>query len=230
MSPAGIVVGQASRRDVLISWGWIREHLDDIWTRTVEHVQLTLVALLCGFAISLVLSLLAVRHRRTYGPITWVGSVLYTIPSVALFGMLIPITGLGFVTAEIALVSYTILIFVRNIVAGIDGVPPAVVEAADAMGYTRLRRLWSVELPLALPTVVAGVRIASVTVIGLVTVAAVVGNGGYGAFILDGLDRNFPTPVVLGAALSVLLAVAVDVSLALVQRTLTPWTRRRAAA
>ncbi len=228
MTAASVVLGQASRRDVLISWEWIGEHLDDVWLRTVEHVQLTVVAVVVGFAISIALSLLAIRYRRTYVPITWIGSVLYTIPSVALFGLLIPVTGLGFVTAEIALVSYTILIFVRNIVAGIDGVPPAVVEAADAMGYSRFRRLWSVEIPLALPTVVAGARIASVTVIGLVTVAAVVGNGGYGAFILDGLDRDFPTPVVLGAALSVLLAAGVDVSLGLVQRTLTPWTRRRA--
>lgn len=219
---------QASRRDVLVSWDWIGEHLDDVWTRTVEHVQLTAVALIIGFTISVALSVLALRYRWTFGPITWIGSILYTIPSVALFGLLIPITGLGFVTAEIALVSYTILIFVRNIVAGIDGVPAPVVEAADAMGYTRLRRLWSVELPLALPTVIAGMRIASVTVIGLVTVAAVVGNGGYGAFILDGLDRDFPTPVVLGAALSVLLAVGVDVALALLQRSLTPWNRRGA--
>jgi osmoprotectant transport system permease protein len=223
------IVAQASRRDQIVSWAWVGEHLDDVWSRTVEHVQLTVVALAIGFAISLGLSLLALRYRVTYAPITWVASVLYTIPSLALFGLLIPLTGLGFWTAEIALVSYTILIFVRNIVAGIDGVPAAVIEAADGMGYTRFRRLWSVELPLALPTIVAGVRIAAVTVIGLVTVAAFVGNGGYGAFILDGLDRNFSTPVVLGAGLSVVFATTVDASLALVQYLLTPWSRRRGA-
>ncbi len=223
------VIAQSSPRDHLVSWEWTRDHLDEIWTRTVEHVQLTAVALIIGFGLSLALSLLAVRYRRTYGPITWIGSVLYTIPSVALFGILIPFTGLGFWTAEIALVSYTILIFVRNIVAGIDGVPRAAVEAADAMGFTRIRRLWSVELPLALPTIVAGTRIASVTVIGLVTIAAVVGNGGYGALILDGLNRDFSTPVVLGAGLSVILATSVDASLALAQRALTPWARTRGA-
>ncbi|MGF1598966.1 MAG: ABC transporter permease [Acidimicrobiales bacterium] len=223
------ILAQASRRDTLFSWSWVSEHLDDIWTRTTEHIQLTVVALVIGFVVSLALSLLAVRHRRTFGPITWIGSILYTIPSIALFGMLIPVTGLGFWTAEIALVSYTILIFVRNIVAGIDGVPGSVVEAADGMGYTRWHRLWSIELPLALPTIVAGVRIAAVTVIGLVTVAAVVGNGGYGAFILDGLNRDFPTPIVLGAGLSVALATVVDVLLAMTQRALTPWASRRGA-
>src|SRR5690606_3871070 len=125
-----------------------------------------------------------------YGPITWIGSVLYTIPSLALFGLLIPFTGLGLLTAEIALVSYTILIFVRNIVAGLDGVPRSVLEAADGMGYTRWRRLWQVELPLALPTIVAGIRIATVTVIGLVTLTALIGSGGYGALIDDGLSRR----------------------------------------
>lgn len=221
------VVAQASRRDTLVSWGWVSEHLDDVWSRTVEHVELTLVALAIGFILSSALAALAVRHRRAFAPITWIGSILYTVPSVALFGMLIPVTGLGFWTAEIALVSYTILIFVRNIVAGIDGVPAPVVEAADAMGYTRWQRLRSVELPLALPTIVAGLRIAAVTVIGLVTVAAVVGNGGYGAFILDGLDRDFPTPIVLGAVLSVLLAAAVDAGLAYAERAVSPWARRR---
>lgn len=222
-----MILGQSDLRDAFISWPWVGDHLDDVWTRTVEHLQLTLAALAVGFAISLALSLVAIRWRWTYGPITWFGSVLYTIPSIALFGLLIPVTGLGFTTALIALVSYTILIFVRNIVAGIDAVPPAVVDAADAMGFTRFRKLWAVELPIALPTIITGVRIASVTVIGLVTLAAAVGSGGYGALIFDGLRRNFSTPVVLGAGLSVLLATVVDVALVLVQRAATPWARRR---
>jgi len=217
----------ASDRNSLVWWDWVWDHLDDVWTRTVEHVQLTVIALVVGFAISSVLSLIAVRYRWTYGPITWFGSVLYTIPSLALFTLLIPFTGLGILAAEIALVSYTILILVRNIVAGLDGVPREVRDAADGMGYTRRRRLWQVELPLALPTIVAGLRIASVTVIGLVTLTALIGNGGYGAFINDGLNRSFSTPIVLGAFLSVVLAGVVDVAFALLERQLTPWSRRR---
>ncbi len=209
-----------------IWWDWVWDHTDDIWMRTVEHVQMSVLAVGIGFAVSVVLSLVALRYRWTYGPITWFGSVLYTIPSLALFSVLIPFTGFGTLTATIALVSYTILIFVRNIVAGIDGVPGAVRDAADGMGFTKRRRLWAVELPLALPTIVAGLRIASVTVIGLVTVTALIGAGGYGALINDGLRRNFSTPVVVGAALSVVLAVLADVSFALLERLLTPWRRR----
>jgi osmoprotectant transport system permease protein len=224
-SPRGSLL--ANDAHSFIWWDWVWNHLDDIWARTVEHVQLTVIALTVGFAISVVLSLIAVRFRWTYGPITVVGSVLYTIPSLALFGLLIPITGLGTLTAEIALVSYTILIFVRNIVAGLDGVPRSVVEAADGMGYTRLRRLWAVELPLAAPTIIAGLRIASVTVIGLVTITALIGNGGYGAFIDDGLSRTFSTPIVVGTVLSVALAVVADLLFVGLEHLITPWRRRR---
>ena len=223
MIPASLL---ADARSSLVHWPWVRDHLGDIWTRTVEHLQLTVIAVGVGFGVSAALALVAFRYRWTYGPITWFGSILYTIPSLALFGFLIPITGLGLVTAEIALVSYTILIFVRNIVAGLDGVPTAVREAADGMGYTAWRRLWSVELPLALPTIVAGVRIASVTVIGLVTLTALIGSGGYGALIEDGLSRRFPTPIVVGTVLSIALAIVVDVLLARLERALTPWRRR----
>lgn len=226
MTPTNHPVLLANNRS-FIWWEWIFRRPGEIWQRTVEHVQMTVVAVSIGLAISTGLALIALRYRWTYAPITWVGNVLYTIPSLALFVFLIPYTGLGFVTAQIGLVSYTILILVRNIVAGIDGVPRAVIEAADGMGYTRIRRLWSVELPLALPTIVAGVRIASVTVIGLVTITALIGMGGYGAFINDGLNRRFPTPIVLGASLSVLLAVLADVALVMTERLLTPWSRRR---
>jgi osmoprotectant transport system permease protein len=219
----------ANDADSFVWWDWVWDHTDDIWARTLEHVQLTAIAVSVGFVISVVLSAVAVRFRWTYGPITRVGSILYTIPSLALFGFLIPITGLGLVTASIALVSYTILIFVRSIVAGLDGVPRAVKEAADGMGYTGLRRLTAVDLPLALPAIVAGVRIATVTTIGLVTLTALIGGGGYGVFINDGLSRTFSTPIVLGTVLSVALAVVADVSFALLERALTPWRRRRAA-
>lgn len=220
----------AAAEEPFVRWGWIGDHLDDVWDRTVEHVQLTVVAVLIGLAISAVLAAVAIRFPWAYGPIAGLGNVLYTIPSLALFGFLVPYTHLGFLTAQIALVSYTILILVRNIVEGIVGVPAAVREAADGMGYTRLRRLVQVELPLALPTIVTGLRIASVTVVGLVTVTALIGAGGYGVFIEDGLRRQFPTPIVLGTVLSVLLAAVVDGLLALAQRLLTPWQRRARVA
>jgi len=215
----------ADERRSLVWWGWVGDHLDEIWQRTIEHVQLTVIALFFGCLISFVLAFVAIRARWTYGPITRFASILYTIPSLALFTLLIPFTGLGMLTAEIALVSYTILILVGNTVAGLDAVPASVKEAADGMGYTRSKRLFTVEIPLALPTIIAGIRVASVTVIGLVTVAALVGNGGYGALIDDGLNRNFPTPIVVGATLSIALALLVDGGLALTQRWLTPWRR-----
>ncbi len=163
----------------------------------------------------------------TYTPITWFAGVLYTIPSIALFALLVPITGLSIVTAEIGLVSYTLLILVRNIVAGIDGVPRSVRDAAAAMGYTRWRMFFEIELPLATPVIIAGLRIATVTTVGLVTITALIGQGGYGYFIDDGLRRFFNTPLFVGAAASVGLAIALDFTLVGIERLLTPWARRR---
>jgi osmoprotectant transport system permease protein len=216
----------ANDADSFVWWAWIGDHTDDIVTRTREHVQMTVIAIAIGFVISLALALVAIRFRWTYGPITWIAGLLYTIPSLALFSLLIPVTGLGLVTAEIALVSYTILILVRNIVAGLDGVPRSVKEAADGMGYAGARRFVAVDLPLALPTIIAGLRIASVTVIGLVTITALIGLGGYGAFINDGLSRNFSTPIVLGTVLSIALALVVDLLFVGLEWLLSPWRRR----
>jgi osmoprotectant transport system permease protein len=181
-----------------------------------------------GFAIAMALSVLSLRYRRAYTPITWLSGILYTIPSIALFALLIPLTGLSTLTAEIGLVSYTLLILVRNIVAGVDGVPRAVTEAAAAMGYRRTRMFVEIELPLALPVIVAGLRIATVTTVGLVTVTALIGQGGYGFLIYDGLRRFFNTPLFVGATLSVAMAVALDWLLVAAERALTPWSRRRA--
>lgn len=214
------------RRKRLWDWEWVSDHLDEVWANTLEHLRLTVIAVVIGFAIASVLAAVALRWRWTLSPITWVTGILYTIPSVALFTILVPITGLGTtLTAEIALVAYTLLILVRNIVAGIEGVPAAVKEAADGMGYTRWRRIVAVDLRLAMPVIVAGLRIATVTVVGLVTVTALIGLGGYGSFINDGLQRRFNTPVVLGAGLSILMATALDVVLVAVERLSSPWSR-----
>jgi len=215
-----------SPRDRFFDWGWVGDHLEEVRTATFEHLRLTIIAVAVGFVIASALSVVAVRWRWTFAPITWVTGVVYTIPSLALFTLLVPITGLATtLTAEIALVGYTLLILVRNIVAGIDGVPAAVRDAADGMGYTRWRRLLTVEVRLAIPAIIAGLRIATVTTVGLVTVTSLIGLGGYGTFIKEGLRRQFSTEIVLGGGLSVLLALAFDVVLVALERVLTPWTR-----
>lgn len=218
------VVAQAAP---LIDWAWIVDHLDDMWDRTVEHVVLTGLAVGIGLVVSVALSVVALRFRRTYAPISWTSGVLYTIPSIALFAFLVPFTGLSLLTAEIGLVSYTLLILIRNIVAGVNGVPAPVVEAARAMGYTERKLFWEIQLPLAIPVVMAGIRIAAVTVVGLVTVTSLIGQGGYGALILRGLSRNFATEIFVGTFLSIALAVVIDFALLGLQRWMAPWMRRR---
>ena len=200
--------------DPFFRWDWTVRHLDDIWPALLGHVVLTAIAVGIGLAISLVLSLVIVRYRWTSAPITWATGILYTIPSLALFAFLVPIFGFKLVTAEIGLVSYTLLILTRNIVAGLDGVPGDVREAAVGMGYSPIQVRVRVDLPLALPVIIAGLRIATVTTIGLVTVTAIIGRENLGALILDGINRGFNTPAVLA-----------DGALVLVQRWATPWTR-----
>ena len=211
-----------------VDWGWIGDHTDEVYTQLWEHGQLTLIAVVIGFLISFPLALLAYRYRRTFGPITWITGVLYTIPSLALFAFLGTYTGFfSITTAEIGLVSYTLLILIRNVVAGLDGVPDDVKEAARGMGYSNRQMLWRVELPLAVPVIVAGIRLATVTTIGLVTVTALIGKGGLGYFILLGFRQRFNTPLLLGALLSVVLAVLVDFLLLRGERALTPWAQSR---
>ncbi len=211
----------------LIRWDWVLSHLGDIAQRLGEHLVLTGLAVGIGFAVSFALGIWIARRPRLYAPVTWVTGILYTIPSLALFALLIPFTGLSLLTAEIGLVSYTLLILIRNIVGGIQSVPPDVREAAVGMGYTPLQLLWRVELPLALAVIIAGVRVATVTTIGLTTVTALIGQGGLGFLILDGIQRFFSTPLIVGAVLSVGLAVVADGLLVVVQRAATPWARGR---
>jgi len=209
----------------LIQWDWIASHLDEFAFRLGEHVELTVIAVGVGFVIAFALSLLILRMPRAEGPITWITGTLYTIPSLALFALLIPYTGLTILTAEIGLVGYTLLIFINNIVRGIRGVPAEVREAAVGMGYTPREVLWRIELPLAAAVIIAGTRVATVSTIGLVTVTALIGQGGFGFLILIGLQRFFSTELIAGAVLSVALAVVADALLVLLQRRLTPWAR-----
>ena len=209
----------------LVRWDWIASNLDEIALRVGEHVLLTAIAVGAGFAIAFAVSLLVLRVPKLEQAATFVTGTLYTIPSLALFALLVPYTGLTLLTAEIGLVGYTLLILIRNIVGGIRSVPADVRESALGMGYTPSQILWRIELPVALPVIVAGVRIATITTIGLVTVTALIGQGGLGFLILIGIQRFFSTPLLVGAILSIALAVAVDAALVLAQRALTPWSR-----
>jgi osmoprotectant transport system permease protein len=211
--------------DSFIWWDWVGRHTHEIWLATLEHLRLTLLAVVIGLAISLVLAAISLRWRPLYTPLAGFAGLLYTIPSLALFALLLPITGFNTLTAEIGLVSYTLAIFLRNIVEGVDGVAPAVTDAADGMGYGSARRLVAVEFPLALPAIIAGLRIATVTTVGLVTVTGLIGQGGYGSFINAGLSRTFSTEIVVGGGLSVVMAVALDLILIAFERVATPWTR-----
>jgi osmoprotectant transport system permease protein len=219
----------------LFDWDWVGRNLGNIWEKTVEHLALTGIALAVGLLVSLALAAVSLWKPRAYQPITSAAGLLYTVPSLAVFALVAPFIGIGtvtrkYLTAQVALVAYTLLILVRNIVTGINNVPAGVRESATGMGYRRGGRLIRIELPLALPVIVAGVRIATVTVVGLVTVTSLIGLGGLGFFILDGLRRSiiFPTEIIVGVVLSVALAAVLDSVLLLLGRALTPWTGRGA--
>jgi osmoprotectant transport system permease protein len=211
----------------MIDWGWVAGHLDDIAYLVLQHLVLVAVPLAAGFAISLALAIAAMRHPALYGPVTALTGILYTIPSLAAFALLVPVFSFSWLTAFIPLTTYTLLILFRNIVAGLEAVPADVLEAADAMGYRGRQRLWRVELPLAVPLTMAGVRLAAVTLIGLATVVSILGSsfGGLGLLITEGLQTFFPTKYLLGGLLSIALALVVDALLVRVERRLAPWTR-----
>jgi osmoprotectant transport system permease protein len=205
---------------------WIAHNLDRYEKPLVQHIQLTLISVAIGFAIAFGLGLLAHRRRWLIPPVTQITGILYTLPSVALFFLLLPLTGRGSDTAIIALVAYTLLIVFRNVITGLEGVPPEARDAGRGMGLTARQLLWRVELPLALPEIMAGLRIAMTTTVGLAALAVYAGAGGLGAAIFD--DLNFRSNVVVAGGLCVLLAVALDLLVLGVEKALTPWTRRAA--
>jgi osmoprotectant transport system permease protein len=209
--------------------GWIFDHFDRYTTPLAEHVYLTVVAVASGFAIAFTLALLARRRRWAIGPIVGVTGVLYTLPSLAVFFLLLPITGRGTTTALIALTAYTLQIIFRNIITGLDNVPPDARDAGRGMGLTDRQLLWRVELPLAVPDIIAGLRIATTTTVGLATLAVFAGAGGLGEQIVTGSNITFKTGVVAAGGLAVLLALALDVVLLTVQRLMTPWRRAQPA-
>lgn len=220
---------QATNPSVRWEWVFLREETrTELWEATVQHLKLTFIAVGAGTAISAALTALALRLRWTLAPITAIAGFLYTIPSVALFGALRTRFG-NFLAAEVALTSYTLLVLVRNMVAGINGVPASVTDAADGLGLSRTRRLLTVELPLALPIILAGIRVATVTTVGLVGITAIIQLGGLGQLIFDGYGTQYYTKIVVGSVLSVALAVVLDLAFNRVEVLLTPWARHQAA-
>ena len=220
------LAAEASRMD----WSWFNDrNLERLQQLLGEHLLLTALALFFGLLIAIPLAVAAVRWRRLYSPLLNLTGVLFTIPSIALFVLLLAYTpfGIGRTTSVIGLTIYTLLILFRNTVAGLDGVPREVMEAAEAMGYRRRRQLVSVEMPLALPVIIAGIRIATVTTLGLVTITAFIGQGGLGQFFITGFQRRNTTEVLVGLVASIILAVVADLSLVAAERRLTPWSRAR---
>lgn len=210
-----------------LDWSWVARNGGRILDATIEHLLLTVTSVGIGVVLSAAVAMAVLRRRSLYRAALSAGSVLYTIPSLATFALLVPFTGFTMTTAVIALVTYTLLILIKNMVTGIDGVADDVVEAARGMGYEPRDVLLRVQLPLALPVIIAGIRIATVTVIGLVTVTALIGLGGLGRFILSGFRvlPIHPTQILVGTFASILLAVGCDMLLLGVERALTPWSR-----
>jgi osmoprotectant transport system permease protein len=202
---------------------WAPKHIPEILLALWQHLALTLSSVSIGLGIALVLGAVCARRPKLYAVVLTITGVIFVIPSLALFAMLIPLLGLGMKPALVGLSSYTLLILLRNVVTGLRGVSRDVLDAADGMGYSAWQRLIRIEFPLALPLIVAGVRIATVTVIGIATIAAFIDAGGLGTIILMGIDQTFTEKIIVGGALTALLASAFDVALGRVEKALRHW-------
>ena len=214
--------------DHTFCWGWVQDHWGDtlgpaLW----QHVELTVIAVVIGFAIAFPLALLAHRYRRLEQPFGALSALVYTIPSLALFQILVPFTGITWTTVEIALVGYTLVILFPNIVTGLRSAPDEVIEAARGMGLTRLQVLMRVELPLALPAIVGGLRIAVVSTVAIATIAATLLPKGLGYPIFLALKEPTPfkTEIYSAGLLSIALAIGADLLLVALRRVAVPWTR-----
>jgi osmoprotectant transport system permease protein len=226
--PASRVLAQTEAPDPWFDLGYLQDNTDAVLAATRQHVVLTLVSVALGLVLSLPLALLARRVGWLRGPLVGATGVLYTIPSLALFAVLAPVTGLTGTTVVIGLTAYTLLVLVRNVLAGLDGVPDDVREAARGTGMSDAQVLVRVDLPLALPSVLAGLRVATVSTVALTTVGVVVSNGGLGQLILEGFNNNlYRAQILTGTVLCVLLALAADALLLGLERLLTPWARAR---
>ena len=204
---------------------YVVDRQQEIVDATVQHLGITVVAVLLGLVIAFPLALLARRLPRLEATILAVTTGIYTIPSLALFPLLVPFTGLSPTTVVIGLALYALTILVRSLLEGLRAVPDDVVESATGLGYGRGRLLFRVELPLALPVLMAGLRVATVSTVALTTVGSLVAYGGLGNLIRDGVSTNFRAELFTASVICVALAIALDVVLVLAQRALTPWTR-----
>jgi osmoprotectant transport system permease protein len=209
----------------MLRWDWLSRNIDVVLSDLWQHIEITVAALALGAAIAFPVGLIAYRWRRSYPPILAITQVLYTIPSLALFVLLINAFGLGTEPVIIGLAIYSLVILVRNLVEGLRGVPPEVTDAATAMGYKETKRLFAVELPLALPAIVAGLRVATVSTISLVSVGALIGTGGLGQLFIHGFQIDNPIEIWTGILLTVVLALVADLLIVGGGRLLTPWTR-----
>ncbi len=209
----------------MIDWSWVFDNKNMIAELLWQHVQLVAISLFFGTVLTGVLISLTLRWPLVAQPLIYLCGILFTIPSLALFILLLPFTGLSLTTSIIGLTLYSLLILLRNVIAGIEKLPAAVLESARALGYTRWFRFADVELHLLVPSLFAGLRIASVTLVGLVTVTALIGQGGLGQLLLAGFNQDFVTPIVVSLALSLMLSLLFDSLIAHVGYWLTPWTR-----
>jgi osmoprotectant transport system permease protein len=210
-------------QDKLFCFDWAKDNIGEYVTPAVQHVELVAISVLVGFAVAFVLALLAHRRRWLQPPLLAATGILYTIPSIAFFFLLLPITGFGRDSAVIALSAYTLQIIYRNTVAGLANVPPSVKDAARGMGLTDRQILWKIEVPLATPEIVAGLRIATVSTVALATLAVFISAGGLGKPIYDFI--NFKTNIIIAGGLAILIAIAFDAILFGLQRLATPWRR-----
>ena len=208
---------------------YLRTRQGELFDATRQHVIITVASVALGLLLALPLALLARRYRRAEATVLGAATGLYTIPSLALFSLLLPFTGLGADTVVVGMALYSLTILVRNLIAGLDGVPGDVIEAARGMGYGPARLLVQVELPLALPAIMAGVRVATVSTVALTTVGAIVGAGGLGTLLYEAFPSQFKAQILAASVLCVLLAVTLDLTLLAAQRLMTPWARRRVA-
>jgi osmoprotectant transport system permease protein len=208
-----------------MNWGWLERNLDTVLEYLREHVEIAIVALVLGALIAFPIGLIAYRWRVTYGPILAITQILYTVPSLALFVLLINVVGLGPTPVIIGLTIYSLVILVRNLVEGLRSVPRETIDAATAMGFRQTRRLFAVELPIALPAIIAGLRLAAVSNISLVSVGALIGTGGLGQLFIHGFQIDNPIEIWTGIVVTLLLALVVDLLIVGGGRLLTPWTR-----
>lgn len=204
---------------------WTPKHIPEILTALWQHLTLSLSSVGIGCIIALILGIVCARRPKLYAFVLTVTGLIFVIPSLALFTLLIPLLGLGMKPAIAGLSSYTLLILLRNVVTGLRGVPHDVLDAADGMGYSAWQRLVRIELPLALPLIVAGIRIAVVTVIGIATVAAFIDAGGLGTIILMGIDQSYTEKILVGGLLTALLATFFDLVLSNTEKALRRWQR-----